>query len=62
MTYQRNRVEWSEGTFLLIAEQHGKKLELWERESFEVRWYPIHPTAARLAKARRLLKLGNIKR
>jgi hypothetical protein len=56
MTYKRNRVEWTEGTSLLIAEQNGRKLDVWERDFWEVRWYEILPSAARLAKARRLLK------
>jgi hypothetical protein len=49
-----NRVEWMEDCTLIIAERKGKRLEFWERDSWEVRWFEALPTAARIAKAKSL--------
>jgi hypothetical protein len=43
---QTKRVEWNEarhdeGLFLVIAEWTGVEWEFWERDSWEVRWYPM---------------------
>jgi len=55
--YQPNRVEWSEGAYLVIVERKGREMEFWERDSWEVRWYRTSfPSAERIARAKRLFK------
>jgi hypothetical protein len=56
MPAHTTRVEWSEGTRQLIAEKHGRTLEVWERDSWEVRWFRSAPNAERMAKAHRLFR------
>ena len=53
----RHRVEWAEcrqgsGLFIVIAEWSGVRIECWERDSWEVRWYPLTfcPDRAAIAK------------
>ena len=51
------RARWFEGNLDIIADLGSKGFELWERDAWEVRWYPATPTAARIATAKRLLKI-----
>lgn len=58
MAYQQNRAEWIERNCRIIAELSANgALELWERDAWEVRWYPATRTTARIDKAKRLLKI-----
>jgi hypothetical protein len=64
-TYQRtdvrwvaelNRAEWGEGRpgsgfFLIIAEKHGEQWKFWERDAWEVAWYPLVCSKDRVATA-----------
>jgi hypothetical protein len=50
------RVEWNEirqdaGAFLVIADWNGAEWEFWERDSWEVRWYPMVPDTDLIARA-----------
>jgi hypothetical protein len=58
---QTARVEWSEvrrdqGSFLVIAEWNGIEWEFWDRDSWEVQWYPLASRPDLIAKAEALLK------
>ena len=53
------RVEWNdvrqnEGFFLVIADWNGAEWEFWERDSWEVRWYPMVLNPDLVAKAEAL--------
>jgi len=51
-----SRVEWQEGPSLIIAEWTGRRWKFWERDSWEVRWYPGLTTANRIVIANKLSK------
>lgn len=58
---QITRVQWEEqrpnrGLFFLIADKIGNTWDIWERESFEVRWFPVASTPERLTKAEQLAR------
>jgi hypothetical protein len=55
------RVEWNEirrneGAYLVIADWNGLEWEFWERDSWEVRWYPMAPNADLIAKAEEIYR------
>jgi hypothetical protein len=58
MSCQSKRAEWFEGNRRIIADVTSQGLELWERDAWEVRWYQATATAARIAKAKALLRIG----
>jgi hypothetical protein len=51
MKNELNRVEWQEGPNLVIGEWTGRRWKFWERDSWEVRWYPGSSTRTRIALA-----------
>jgi hypothetical protein len=55
-TLQSMRVEWNEdrsdrGAYRVIAEWNGVAWEFWEKDAWEIRWYPMEPSPTLIAKA-----------
>ena len=60
------RVMWNEsraelGVYLVIGEWNGRTWEFSERDSWEVRWFPIPATRDYVAKANRLARQDRIR-